>query len=105
MVADVLSPCLLPSGLSVGKNIPGRQTRALREVTRPVPDTLPLETWELREGMCTVRDESQLFVSFSLSSTVLLVDVFIYKEKVYTLNLFLYRVCVSLSLAYNKRLP
>lgn len=89
MVAEVFSPCLLPSGLSFGKNIPGRQTWALREVICPVPGTLPLEMWELREGMCTIRDESQLFISFSLSSTVLLDDVFIYKEKVYTLNLFL----------------
>lgn len=105
VVAEVFSPCLLPSGLSFGKNIPGRQTWALREVICPVPGTIPLEMWELREGMCTIRDESQLFTSFSLSSTVLLDDVFIYKEKVYTLNLFLYRVCVSLSLAYNNRAP
>ena len=66
---------------------------------------LPLEMWDLRKGMCPVTDESQLFTSFNLSSTALLDNVFIYKEKVYTLNLFLYRVHGSLSLAYNKRLP
>lgn len=61
--------------------------------------------WELRIGMCPVRDKSQLFVSFSLSNTVLLDDVFIYKEKVYTLELFLYSVSGSLLFACNKSLP
>lgn len=104
VVAVVLS--LLPlQAWALERILPGRHTEARREVLRTAPGTLPLEIWELRKRICPIRDESQLFISFNLSSTVLLDNVFIYKEKVYTLNLFLYRVCGSLSLAYDKRLP
>lgn len=104
MVAVVLS--LLPlQACALKRILPGGCTEALREVLRTAPGTLPLKMWELRKGMCPIRGECQLFISFSLSSTVLLDNVFIYKEEVYMLNLFLQRVCGSLSLVYNKRLP
>lgn len=75
--------------------IPGMHTEALREVLLTAPGTLPLEMWELRKVTCPIRDESQLFISFNLSSTVLLDNVLIYKGKVYTLSLFLYSLWLS----------
>lgn len=98
MVAMILSLLALPV-LALERILPGRRAEAFRELLCTAPGTLPLELWELRKGMCPIRAGSQLFTSFNLSSTVLLDDVFMYTEKVYTLNLFLYRVCGSLSLA------
>jgi len=103
-MVDVV-PSLLPlQAWALERILLGRHTDTLREVLRTAPCTLG-DVWELRKGMCPIRDESQRFICFNLSSTVLLDNVFIYKEKVYTLNLFLYIVCGSLSLAYNERLP
>lgn len=98
MLAMILSLLALPV-LALERILPGRRAEALRELLCTAPGTLPLELWELRKGMCPTRAETQLFTSFNLSSTVLLDDVFMCTEKVYTLNLFLYRVCGSLSLA------
>lgn len=56
---------------SLERILPGRHTKALRVAFHSAPGTLPLEMWELRKGMCPIRDESQLSVSFNLLSTVI----------------------------------
>lgn len=56
--------------LDFGKDS-SRKTHKHPQVFHSAPGTLPLEMWELRKGMCPVKDESQLSVSFNHCSTVI----------------------------------